>query len=205
MSLARKPSSARKRAEKPVPKSRRPKNRRQPRSRKNPKSPPQNTAPNRSRKRSTTKRLLRKNLRNSRRSRGPAARNTAQRTRADTPPASQARIQPARGETLAELRKIAKDTGVTSITTRRKDDLINDILKTQAEALGYRYNGGTLECMPEGYGFLRPSGLLPSSNDIYVSASQIRRFGLRNGDVVWGIIRPPKDQEHYEALLRVET
>ena len=94
---------------------------------------------------------------------------------------------------------------VTSITTRRKDDLINDILKTQAEALGYRYNGGTLECMPEGYGFLRPSGLLPSSNDIYVSASQIRRFGLRNGDVVWGIIRPPKDQEHYEALLRVEN
>ena len=59
--------------------------------------------------------------------------------------------------------------------------------------------------MPEGYGFLRPSGLLPSSNDIYVSASQIRRFGLRNGDVVWGIIRPPKDQEHYEALLRVEN
>ncbi len=109
------------------------------------------------------------------------------------------------GETLAELRKIAKETGVTSITTRRKDDLINDILKTQAEALGYRFNGGTLECMQEGYGFLRPSGLLPSNNDIYVSASQIRRFGLRNGDVVWGIIRPPKEQEHYEALLRVEN
>jgi len=109
------------------------------------------------------------------------------------------------GQTLAELRKIAKEIGVTSITTRRKDDLINDILKTQAEALGYRFNGGTLECMSEGYGFLRPSGLLPSSNDIYVSASQIRRFGLRNGDVVWGIIRPPKDQEHYEALLRVEN
>lgn len=109
------------------------------------------------------------------------------------------------GQTLAELRKIAKEIGVTSITMRRKDDLINDILKTQAEALGYRFNGGTLECMSEGYGFLRPSGLLPSSNDIYVSASQIRRFGLRNGDVVWGIIRPPKDQEHYEALLRVEN
>ena len=109
------------------------------------------------------------------------------------------------GQTLAELRKIAKEIGVSSITTRRKDDLINDILKTQAEALGYRFNGGTLECMSEGYGFLRPSGLLPSSYDIYVSASQIRRFGLRNGDVVWGIIRPPKDQEHYEALLRVEN
>ena len=108
-------------------------------------------------------------------------------------------------QTLAELRKIAKEIGVTSISARRKDDLIVDILKTQAETMGYRFNGGTLECLPEGYGFLRPSGLLPSSNDIYVSASQIRRFGLRNGDVVWGIIRPPKEQEHYEALLRVEN
>lgn len=109
------------------------------------------------------------------------------------------------GQTLFELRKIAKEMGVASITARRKDVLVNDILKTQAEALGYRFNGGTLECMAEGYGFLRPSGLLPSNSDIYVSASQIRRFGLRNGDVAWGVIRPPKDQEHYEALLRVEN
>ena len=109
-------------------------------------------------------------------------------------------------QTLAELRRIAKEeVGVQAISARRKDDLIVDILRTQAEALGYRFGGGTLECMPDGYGFLRPSGLLPSSNDIYVSSSQIRRFGLRNGDVVWGIIRPPKEQEHYEALLRVEN
>lgn len=108
-------------------------------------------------------------------------------------------------QTLAELRKIAKEIGVTAISTLRKDDLIVDILKTQAETMGYKFNGGTLECLSEGYGFLRPSGLLPSSKDIYVSASQIRRFGLRNGDVVWGIIRPPKEQEHYEALLRVEN
>jgi transcription termination factor Rho len=71
--------------------------------------------------------------------------------------------------------------------------------------MGFRFGGGTLEALPEGYGFLRPRGLLPSDNDIYVSASQIRRFGLRNGDLVWGLIRPPKDQEHYEALLRVEV
>ncbi len=109
------------------------------------------------------------------------------------------------GQTLTELRKIAKEIGVSSISARRKDDLIIDILRTQAEKMGYRFSGGTLECLPDGYGFLRPSGLLPSNNDIYVSASQIRRFGLRNGDVVWGIIRPPKDQEHYEALLRVEN
>ena len=108
-------------------------------------------------------------------------------------------------QTLADLRKIAKDIGITSISARRKDDLIVDILKTQAETMGYRFSGGTLESLSDGYGFLRPSGLLPSNNDIYVSASQIRRFGLRNGDVVWGIIRPPKEQEHYEALLRVEN
>ncbi len=104
-----------------------------------------------------------------------------------------------------ELRKLAKELAVTGASTLRKDDLIVEILGAQAQALGYRFGGGTLECLPEGYGFLRPSGLLPSNNDIYVSISQIRRFGLRNGDVVWGVIRPPKDQEHYEALLRVET
>ncbi|MCF0247300.1 MAG: transcription termination factor Rho [Synergistes sp.] len=108
-------------------------------------------------------------------------------------------------QTLAELRKVAKEAGVTSITMRRKDDLINDILKAHAESLGYKFNGGTLECMPEGYGFLRPSGLLPSGNDIYVSQTQIKRFGLRNGDVVWGIIRPPKESDHFGALLRVEN
>lgn len=108
-------------------------------------------------------------------------------------------------QSIPELKIIAKEIGAPSISARRKDDLIVDILKTQAETMGYRFNGGTLECLPDGYGFLRPSGLLPSNNDIYVSASQIRRFGLRNGDVVWGIIRPPKDQEQYEALLRVET
>lgn len=108
-------------------------------------------------------------------------------------------------QSITDLKKIAKEIGVKSISARRKDDLIVDILKTQAETMGYRFNGGTLECLPDGYGFLRPAGLLPSNHDIYVSASQIRRFGLRNGDVVWGIIRPPKDQEHYEALLRVEN
>jgi len=87
----------------------------------------------------------------------------------------------------------------------RKDDLVIAILKEQTEQMGFRFGGGTLEVLAEGYGFLRPRGLLPSDHDIYVSASQIRRFGLRNGDLVWGLIRPPKEQEHYEALLRVEV
>ncbi|MDR3075704.1 MAG: transcription termination factor Rho, partial [Synergistaceae bacterium] len=106
---------------------------------------------------------------------------------------------------IIELRKVAREMGVASPTTQRKDDLILSILAAQALQMGFRFGGGTLECLPEGYGFLRPSGLLPSNNDIYVSASQIRRFGLRNGDVVWGMVRPPRDPEHYEALIRVET
>ena len=109
------------------------------------------------------------------------------------------------GRTLTELRKYAKELGVTGITTLRKDDLVIAILKEQSEQMGFRFGGGTLEVLAEGYGFLRPRGLLPSDHDIYVSASQIRRFGLRNGDLVWGLIRPPKEQEHYEALLRVEV
>jgi transcription termination factor Rho len=106
---------------------------------------------------------------------------------------------------ITELRKVAKELGVQSPTTLRKDDLIVSALGAQASNMGFRFGGGTLECLPEGYGFLRPSGLLPSNNDIYVSASQIRRFGLRNGDVVWGMVRPPRDPEHYEAIIRVET
>jgi len=109
------------------------------------------------------------------------------------------------GRTLADLRKYAKDLGVAGISALRKDDLVIAILKEQTGQMGFRFGGGTLEVLAEGYGFLRPRGLLPSDHDIYVSASQIRRFGLRNGDVVWGLIRPPKDQEHYEALLRVEV
>ena len=106
---------------------------------------------------------------------------------------------------ITEIRKVARELGVQSPTTLRKDDLIVSVLGAQAVQMGFRFGGGTLECLPEGYGFLRPSGLLPSNNDIYLSASQIRRFGLRNGDVVWGMVRPPRDPEHYEALIRVET
>ncbi|MGC9490369.1 MAG: Rho termination factor N-terminal domain-containing protein, partial [Thermovirgaceae bacterium] len=109
------------------------------------------------------------------------------------------------GRSLTELRKNARQLKLPGASTLRKDDLVIAILKAQTESMGFRFGGGTLEVLPEGYGFLRPRGLLPSDHDIYVSASQVRRFGLRNGDLVWGLIRPPKDQEHYEALLRVEV
>ncbi|MCF7934967.1 MAG: transcription termination factor Rho [Synergistales bacterium] len=106
--------------------------------------------------------------------------------------------------TATELRKVARELNVPRASSLRKDDLVVQILRTQSETMGFRFGGGTLEVLGDGFGFLRPKGLLPSDHDIYVSASQIRRFGLRNGDVVWGVIRAPKDQEHYEALLRVE-
>ncbi|MDR1048630.1 MAG: transcription termination factor Rho [Synergistaceae bacterium] len=108
-------------------------------------------------------------------------------------------------QTLADLRRIAKDLNVSGATVLRKDDLVVSILKAQAESMNYKFGGGTLEILPEGFGFLRPKGMLPTDNDVYLSVSQIRRFGLRNGDVIWGLIRPPREQEHYEALLRVET
>ncbi|MBQ9564121.1 MAG: transcription termination factor Rho [Synergistaceae bacterium] len=108
-------------------------------------------------------------------------------------------------QNLADLRRIGREFNVPSSTTQRKDDLIISILKAQAESMNYRFGGGTLEILPEGFGFLRPKGMLPTDNDVYLSASQIRRFGLRNGDVIWGLIRPPREMEHYEALLRVET
>ncbi len=88
---------------------------------------------------------------------------------------------------------------------RRVDDLITEILKKQAEAKGDRYGVGLLEVIEDGFGFLRGDRYLPSSEDIYVSQSQIRRFGLRTGDIVGGVIRPPKDSEKYHSLLRVES
>ena len=106
---------------------------------------------------------------------------------------------------LTDLKRIAKDFNVEFSNSIRKDDLIISILKSQAESMNYRFGGGTLEILPENFGFLRPKGMLPTDSDVYLSSSQIRRFGLRNGDVIWGLIRPPRDQEHYEALLRVET
>ena len=106
---------------------------------------------------------------------------------------------------LADLKKLAKELTINIPASIRKDDLIILILKTQAENMNYRFGGGTLEILPENFGFLRPKGMLPTDSDVYLSSSQIRRFGLRNGDVIWGLIRPPRDQEHYEALLRVET
>ena len=86
-----------------------------------------------------------------------------------------------------------------------KEQLVTAILSRRAEEEGFLYRKGVLDVLPDGYGFLRTQGYLPSEEDVYVSMSQIRRFGLRRGDEVSGIIRPPKDSEKYYALLRIEN
>ncbi len=109
--------------------------------------------------------------------------------------------------TVAELHEIAKAEGITEYSALKKQDLIFRILKERIRQNGLMYGEGVLEVLPDGYGFLRnPSyNYLSSSDDIYVSPSQIRRFGLRTGNTVSGQIRPPKDSEKYFALLRVEA
>jgi transcription termination factor Rho len=109
------------------------------------------------------------------------------------------------GKSRDELLEMAKEMGISSYTGLKKQDLVKRLLQANAEQQGYNFSGGILEIIGEGYGFLRQSSLLPSSSDVYVSQSQIRRFGLRTGDVVAGQVRPPKDGEKYYGLVRVET
>ena len=103
-----------------------------------------------------------------------------------------------------DLLEMAKEWGISGYSTLKKHELILSLLQAQAEKEGNILASGILEITSEGYGFLRQGSLLPTSNDVYVSQSQIRRFGLRTGDSVVGQARPPKDGERYQSLLRVE-
>ncbi len=106
-----------------------------------------------------------------------------------------------------ELHEVAKTEGLEEYTGLKKQELIFRILKGRINRSGMMYGEGVLEILPDGFGFLRSPeyNYLPSPDDIYISPSQIRRFGLRNGHVVAGQIRPPKESERYFALLRVEA
>jgi len=107
----------------------------------------------------------------------------------------------------AELHKVAKDEGIQDYMGLSKQELVFKILKERIRQNGLMYGEGVLEVLPDGYGFLRSHqySYLSSADDVYVSPSQIRRFGLRSGNIVAGQIRPPKDSEKYFALLRVEA
>ncbi len=111
-----------------------------------------------------------------------------------------------KGKKIGELTHIAKEMTVENATGLRKQELIFAILQSLVDKNEVIYGEGVLEILPEGFGFLRSvdSNYLPGPDDIYVSPSQIKRFGLRTGDTISGQIRPPKDNEKYFALLKIE-
>jgi len=107
--------------------------------------------------------------------------------------------------TLAELREVAKEWEISSFSRLKKDDLILRLLRAKAEREGLIFGGGVLDIADENKGYLRCDHYKPGPEDVYVSQSQIRRFGLRTGDMVIGQVRPPKENEKYYSLLRVEA
>ena len=112
-----------------------------------------------------------------------------------------------KNKNIRELMAISKVYNIDGASSMRKQELIFALLQAQAEMSGLIYGEGVLEILPDGFGFLRSQNYnyLPGPDDIYVSPSQIRRFNLRTGDSISGQIRPPKDNERYFALLKVES
>jgi transcription termination factor Rho len=108
---------------------------------------------------------------------------------------------------ISALTQVAKDLDVEGYAGMRKQELMFEILRAQTEQSGLIFSEGVLECLPEGFGFLRAPdyNYLPGPDDIYVSPSQIRKFTLRTGDTISGQIRPPKEGERYFALIKVEA
>lgn len=117
-------------------------------------------------------------------------------------------ITEVQAKTDAELADLAKEMGILKEedgVVPRRQDLINRVIRTQSEQNGSLVAGGILSITGDGYGFLRANGGPDRSGDVYVSQSQIRRFGLRNGDQLSGQVRPPKDGERYFGLVRVDS
>ncbi len=108
---------------------------------------------------------------------------------------------------IGRLNQIARDLEISGVAGMRKQELIFKILQAQAEKAGLIFSEGVIECLPDGFGFLRAPeyNYLPGPDDVYVSPSQIRRFDLRTGDTVSGQIRPPKEGERYFALIKVDA
>src|ERR1035438_5057983 len=108
---------------------------------------------------------------------------------------------------ITDLAKIAKELNIPGASGMRKQELIFQILRAQTEKSGLIFSEGVLECLPDGFGFLRAPeyNYLPGPDDIYVSPSQIRKFDLRTGDTISGQIRPPKEGERYFALIKVDA
>src|SRR5471030_1452126 len=132
---------------------------------------------------------------------------TPEQPKAPPPPGQRLNITDLKDMSIQKLTQIAKDLAVAGATGMRKQDLIFQILKAQTELSGFIFSEGVLECLPDGFGFLRAPeyNYLPGPDDIYASPSQIRRFDLHTGDTVSGQVRPPKEGERYFALIKVEA
>jgi len=122
-------------------------------------------------------------------------------------PVNGASVDELRAKSLDDLIALAEELNVEHPQELKRQDLIFEILKAQTAQGGYILFSGILEIMPDGYGFIRSidKSFNDSENDSYVSNTQIKRFALRNGDVVTGQVRPPKDQERYNALIKIEA
>lgn len=134
----------------------------------------------------------------------PSVRN---RSESETESQNGLNLPSLKGKKISELALIGKNFNIEGSANMRRQELIFAILQAQTEKNGYIFGEGVLETLPDGFGFLRAPdyNYLPGPDDIYVSPSQIRRFGLRTGDIISGHIRPPKEGERYFALLKVES
>ncbi|MFM2106535.1 MAG: hypothetical protein RL338_1567 [Chloroflexota bacterium] len=110
-----------------------------------------------------------------------------------------------RAMSVTELRSVGRDLDIEGASGERKEELVDRILQRQSERAGHVYATGILDIVDEGFGFMRRHGLLPSPDDVYVSSSQVRRFGLRIGDRISGAVRAPREAEKYWGLLRVDA
>ena len=106
---------------------------------------------------------------------------------------------------VKELREVGVKLDIEDAASDRRDDLVDQILQAQTERAGLDYAFGILDVVDDGYGFMRRHGLLPSNDDVYVSSSQVRRFGLRIGDRVTGAVRAPHEGEKFWGLIRVDS
>jgi transcription termination factor Rho len=123
----------------------------------------------------------------------------------DTNMSTTSRILELESTPLNELRQLARDLDVERASQLKKEDLIMNIQQAEAEKQGIELRGGILEIMSEGIGFLRSGHYRPGPYDVYVSQSQIRRYKLRNGDLVFGHVRPPRESERHYGLVKVES
>ncbi len=129
------------------------------------------------------------------------------KTSGDAASQTQLNIAELQRRNMSELTNLGKDLGVVGVSGLRKQELIFKILQAQTERNGLIFSEGVLETLPDGFGFLRAPNYnyLPSPDDIYISPSQIRKFSIQTGDTVSGQVRPPKENERYFALLKVEA